>query len=191
VLRQGDRCPGLVCRFATCFVDRPEPRNVEHQVKTLIGQCFFGLAWGYERRPLNWRSTICSPIAPPPPPCRSIRFACGSRPWSMFPSIPCAVSVGAILSSPMPRLRPFVSTSSSSGRRCEPVCGALTLPSPRDARTRLSSNSPATTFGAPSVRLAPRGKLKTPGFATRRADVCADRSRSRVTKSYHSRVSRT
>src|SRR5215472_3279089 len=39
---------GLVRRFAECFIDRRDPRYVEHQVATLVGQRIFGLALGYE-----------------------------------------------------------------------------------------------------------------------------------------------
>ena len=35
-------------RFADCFIDRRDPRYVEHQVETLVGQRIFGLALGYE-----------------------------------------------------------------------------------------------------------------------------------------------
>jgi hypothetical protein len=48
LLRQVDRGLGLVRRFAACFVDRRDPRYVEHQVETLVGQRIFGLALGYE-----------------------------------------------------------------------------------------------------------------------------------------------
>jgi DDE family transposase len=48
LLGQVDRGLGLVRRFAACFVDRRDPRYVEHQVDTLVGQRIFGLALGYE-----------------------------------------------------------------------------------------------------------------------------------------------
>jgi hypothetical protein len=48
LLRQVDRGLGLVDRFADCFIDRRDPRYVEHQVATLVGQRIFGLALGYE-----------------------------------------------------------------------------------------------------------------------------------------------
>ena len=38
----------LMRRFAACFIDRRDPRYVEHQVETLVGQRIFGLALGYE-----------------------------------------------------------------------------------------------------------------------------------------------
>jgi hypothetical protein len=44
----GGRGLGLVRRFADCFIDRRDPRYVEHQVETLVGQRIFGLALGYE-----------------------------------------------------------------------------------------------------------------------------------------------
>ena len=48
LLGQVDRGLGLVRRFADCFTDRRDPRYVEHQVETLVGQRIFGLALGYE-----------------------------------------------------------------------------------------------------------------------------------------------
>ena len=48
LLRQVDRGLGLVRRFAECFIDRRDPRYVEHRVETLVGQRIFGLALGYE-----------------------------------------------------------------------------------------------------------------------------------------------
>jgi hypothetical protein len=48
LLGQVDRGLGLVRRFAECFLDRRDPRYVEHQVETLVGQRIFGLALGYE-----------------------------------------------------------------------------------------------------------------------------------------------
>lgn len=48
LLGQLDRGLGLMRRFAGCFTDRRDPRFVEHQVVTLVGQRVFGLALGYE-----------------------------------------------------------------------------------------------------------------------------------------------
>jgi len=48
LLGQVDRGLGLVRRFAGCFTDRRDPRYVEHQVETLVGQRIFGLVLGYE-----------------------------------------------------------------------------------------------------------------------------------------------
>jgi len=48
LLGQVDRGLGLVRRFAECFVDRRDPRFVEHRLETLLGQRIFGLALGYE-----------------------------------------------------------------------------------------------------------------------------------------------
>ena len=48
LLRQLDRGLGLVRRFAGCFLDRRDPRFVEHRVETLVGQRIFALALGYE-----------------------------------------------------------------------------------------------------------------------------------------------
>ena len=48
LLGQVDRGLGLVRRFANCFIDRRDPRYVEHRAETLVGQRIFGLALGYE-----------------------------------------------------------------------------------------------------------------------------------------------
>jgi hypothetical protein len=48
LLGQADRGIGLVRRFAKCFIDRRDPRYVEHRLETLLGQRIFGLALGYE-----------------------------------------------------------------------------------------------------------------------------------------------
>src|SRR6202789_4665654 len=48
LLGQVDRGLGLIRRFAGCFTDRRDPRYVEHQVETLVGQRIFGLVLGYE-----------------------------------------------------------------------------------------------------------------------------------------------
>jgi hypothetical protein len=48
LLGQLERGLGLVRRFAGCFADRRDPRYVEHEVETLVGQRVFGLALGYE-----------------------------------------------------------------------------------------------------------------------------------------------
>ena len=43
-----DKAVRLVERVARCFVDRRNPRLIEHSVATLVGQRIFGLALGYE-----------------------------------------------------------------------------------------------------------------------------------------------
>jgi len=48
LLGQVDRGLGLMRRFAACFIDRRDPRFVEHELETLVGQRIFGLALGYE-----------------------------------------------------------------------------------------------------------------------------------------------
>jgi hypothetical protein len=48
LLGQLDHGLSLMRRFAGCFSDRRDPRYVEHQVETLLGQRVFGLALGYE-----------------------------------------------------------------------------------------------------------------------------------------------
>jgi Transposase DDE domain group 1 len=48
LLGAADRAIGLVDRFAACFRDARSPLQIEHAVKTLVGQRVFGLALGYE-----------------------------------------------------------------------------------------------------------------------------------------------
>src|SRR5215212_3158107 len=48
LLAATDRAIGLVDRFAGCFIDRRDPRFIEHRVATLVGQRVFGIALGYE-----------------------------------------------------------------------------------------------------------------------------------------------
>jgi hypothetical protein len=48
LLGEVDRGLGLMRRFAACFIDRRDPRFVEHELETLVGQRIFGLALGYE-----------------------------------------------------------------------------------------------------------------------------------------------
>jgi hypothetical protein len=48
LLGQLDTGLGLIRRLAACFVDRRDPRFVEHRLETLIAQRVFGLALGYE-----------------------------------------------------------------------------------------------------------------------------------------------
>jgi hypothetical protein len=43
-----DRDLGLLSRFAACFRDRRDPRLVEHEVASLVGQRVIGIALGYE-----------------------------------------------------------------------------------------------------------------------------------------------
>jgi hypothetical protein len=67
LLRQLDRGIGLVRRFSQCFVDRRDPRFVEHRVETLVGQRIFAPAYHLATRTLycraiNWRVSLCSPI---------------------------------------------------------------------------------------------------------------------------------
>src|SRR6266478_70224 len=45
---QVDRGLGLMRRFAACFTDRRDPRFVEPELETQVGQRIFGLALGYE-----------------------------------------------------------------------------------------------------------------------------------------------
>ena len=48
LLGQVDRGVRLIRRFAGCFRDRRDPRYVEHELETLLGQRVFALALGYE-----------------------------------------------------------------------------------------------------------------------------------------------
>jgi Transposase DDE domain group 1 len=48
LLKATDGAIGLLERFAGCFIDRREPAQVEHTVRTLVGQRIFGIALGYE-----------------------------------------------------------------------------------------------------------------------------------------------
>jgi hypothetical protein len=43
-----DKAIRLVERAASCFVDRRDPRLIEHSVATLVGQRIIGLALGHE-----------------------------------------------------------------------------------------------------------------------------------------------
>lgn len=43
-----ERAIGLMGRFAPCFFDRRRPGQVEHAVRTLVGQRVFGIALGYK-----------------------------------------------------------------------------------------------------------------------------------------------
>src|SRR5271167_4123918 len=87
-------------------------------------------------------SSNCLPIGRRPPPCRPISCACGSPPWPMFWSTACAASACAILSSPMPPLRPSGSSCSSSALRSAAACAASTSRSHQAARTRSNSKWP-------------------------------------------------
>jgi hypothetical protein len=48
LLGQADRSIGLTRGLAACFVDRRDPRFVEHEVQELVAQRVYGLALGYE-----------------------------------------------------------------------------------------------------------------------------------------------
>jgi len=48
LLKATDGAISLMERFAGCFIDRRHPAQVEHTVRTLIGQRVFGIALGYE-----------------------------------------------------------------------------------------------------------------------------------------------
>ena len=65
LLGQVDRRLGLVRRFAQCFSDRRDPRYVEHQVETLLGQRIFGLVLGYEDLTWGFRCQEVFSMEPP------------------------------------------------------------------------------------------------------------------------------
>jgi hypothetical protein len=48
LLQRTDQAIGLMERLARCFLDRRDPRLIEHSVRTLLGQRVFGMALGYE-----------------------------------------------------------------------------------------------------------------------------------------------
>ena len=48
LLGEADAAVGLLDRLAACFEDHRDPRFVEHDVRTLVGQRVFGIALGYE-----------------------------------------------------------------------------------------------------------------------------------------------
>jgi hypothetical protein len=48
LLKATDGAISLMGRFAGCFIDRRHPAQVEHSVRTLVGQRVFGIALGYE-----------------------------------------------------------------------------------------------------------------------------------------------
>jgi hypothetical protein len=78
LLRQLDRGIGLVRRFGGCFVDRRDPRFVEHRVETLVGQRIFALALGYED--LNDHDELShDPISPTT--CRTAGSSSGLFSW--------------------------------------------------------------------------------------------------------------
>jgi Transposase DDE domain group 1 len=48
LLREVERCFGILKRFAGCFRDYRDPQRTEHSLKTLINQRVYGIALGYE-----------------------------------------------------------------------------------------------------------------------------------------------
>jgi hypothetical protein len=48
LLQRTDQAIGLIERLTQCFIDRRDPRLIEHSVRTLIGQRVLGMALGYE-----------------------------------------------------------------------------------------------------------------------------------------------
>jgi hypothetical protein len=48
VLREVERCFGILKRFAGCFRDYRDPQRTEHSLKSLISQRVYGIALGYE-----------------------------------------------------------------------------------------------------------------------------------------------
>src|SRR3972149_6441674 len=48
LLREVERCLGILKRFAGCFRDYRDPQRTEHSLQTLIRQRVYGIALGYE-----------------------------------------------------------------------------------------------------------------------------------------------
>lgn len=48
LLREVERCFGILKRFAACFRDYRDPQRTEHSIETLISQRVYGIALGYE-----------------------------------------------------------------------------------------------------------------------------------------------
>ena len=48
LLREVDRCLGLMPRIARCFTDHRDPAKTEHSVRELVAQRVYGIALGYE-----------------------------------------------------------------------------------------------------------------------------------------------
>jgi len=48
LLMRTDRAIGLIDRLARCFIDRRSQADIEHSVRTLVGQRVLGIAAGYE-----------------------------------------------------------------------------------------------------------------------------------------------
>ena len=48
VLREVERCFGILKRFSGCFRDYRDPQRTEHSIETLISQRVYGIALGYE-----------------------------------------------------------------------------------------------------------------------------------------------
>jgi Transposase DDE domain group 1 len=48
LLQRTDQAISLIDRLAQCFIDRRDPKLIEHSVRTLLGQRVFGMAMGYE-----------------------------------------------------------------------------------------------------------------------------------------------
>jgi hypothetical protein len=48
LLREVERCFGILKRFAGCFRDYRDPQRTEHSLRTLISQRVYGIALGYE-----------------------------------------------------------------------------------------------------------------------------------------------
>jgi hypothetical protein len=48
LLMRADRAIGLIDRLAQCFIDRRSQSDIEHSVRTLVGQRVLGIAAGYE-----------------------------------------------------------------------------------------------------------------------------------------------
>jgi hypothetical protein len=48
LLREVEKATGLIERFSECFVDRRDPRRIEHSVREMVAQRIYGVCLGYE-----------------------------------------------------------------------------------------------------------------------------------------------
>src|SRR5262245_24245226 len=48
LLREVDRRLKLLSRFAACFVDRRDPKRIDHPVEEMVSQRAYGIALGHE-----------------------------------------------------------------------------------------------------------------------------------------------
>jgi len=155
LLGQVDRGLGLMRRFAACFIDRRDPRFVEHGLETLVGQRIFGLTLGYEdlndhdelRKDPTFAVLAGKLDAGPAVGLRSI----GGQEHAQSP--------GAYAAAPC---RESITRSTATGRgstRCSSICSSRrmsghhgrscsisTTPTSRSTASRKGASSTATTM---------------------------------------------